>query len=596
MELKKYNFYILGFFLFCWVMKGFGLEPPRKGELEKYQLDGSLAQRIQMAQILGNHLFSPHLVSHFKARLQRLALETQGKTETEINQVMASSPLIKGGLPARGTVKVLAILIAFDDFAPSNSAENISQKLFGDGDFNLFPYESLRNYYRRSSYFQLEIAGNTLGWYTTTEKRSGIKTDNQGREDLIKGVLKYIDKDVGHDFSQYDNDGDGVIDYLIVIWTGPNTGWGNFWWAYKYDFSDPSFRLDGKQLKTYSWQWESEWQPPNSPGIFWPRTLIHETGHALGLPDYYDYEKTVGPGGGVGGLDMMAEFGGDHNCFSKFLLDWITPTVFNSGNHEIKIRPSALAKDAVLFMPTAVQREPFSDYPYSEFFMIQNRRKIWNDEDPHFADNGLLIWHVDATLKNNGDDFLFDNSYTDHKLLRLMEADGKESIETANYADPKVGCQGDAGDYYRNGDVFGPQSTPNSNYYSGNGTYMGIKNISELVENDNWKMKLLISGISIIPTATRIDINAWLFQLSYGVIEFSVDKSSENSITNENYVIFRKENNGIYQSIKFVSAADLQNGKFTYIDKIIERNKGYSYYIAAELNTAVIGISDEVTL
>jgi len=54
--------------------------------------------------------------------------------------------------------------------------------------------------------------------------------------------------------------------------------------------------------------------------------VIHETGHALGLPDYYDYDDKVGPRGGVGGLDMMDNNWGDHNPFSKWLLGWLELT------------------------------------------------------------------------------------------------------------------------------------------------------------------------------------------------------------------------------------------------------------------------------
>ena len=59
--------------------------------------------------------------------------------------------------------------------------------------------------------------------------------------------------------------------------------------------------------------------------------------------------------------------------------------------------------------------------------MVQNRTRPGNDAD--LPADGLLIWHVDARLTRSGSDFLYDNSYTAHKLLRLMEADGLEEIE-----------------------------------------------------------------------------------------------------------------------------------------------------------------------
>ena len=157
---------------------------------------------------------------------------------------------------------------------------------------------------------------------------------------------------------------------------------------------------------------------------------------------------------------------GDHNCFSKFMLDWITPTVaFNS---TVTLRASGLTPDAVLFMPGAVPGQIFN-----EFFMVQNRQRTGNDTGLFTGTDGLLIWHVDARLDTWGSDFLYDNSYTEHKLLRLMEADGLEEIETLN-------ASADAEDYYRPGATFGPYSFPDSSRYSGLATGMGVMDIANV--------------------------------------------------------------------------------------------------------------------
>jgi len=266
---------------------------------------------------------------------------------------------------------------------------------------------------------------------------------------------------LGHDFTQYDNDGNGAIDYLIVIWAGPHGAWASFWWGYMTTFSDSSYRLDGKRLFTYSWQWEL-YNYPN--GSFDARVVIHETGHALGLPDYYDYDASVGPKGGVGRLDMMDGNWGDHNCFSKFLLDWINPPVHKSGNRPFTLNPSGISEDALIVMPGALQGNQFA-----EFYMVQNRYRTANDTS--YPNNGLLVWHLDARLNTWGTNFLYNNSYTEHKLLRLMEADGLEEIETGDGS-------ADAGDYYVAGKTFGPNATPNSNRYNGTSTGTTVKDIS----------------------------------------------------------------------------------------------------------------------
>ena len=182
-------------------------------------------------------------------------------------------------MPTTGNVKVLALLIDFSDYPGANLASTFESKLFGEGDGGI-PWDSLKNYYARSSYDQLAISGNVLGWYRASDPRSEVVETDAGREALIMEALSYYDAQ-GHDFSQYDNDGDGSIDYFCVFWAGPHGDWAEFWWGYYTMFSDRTYKLDGKRLNSYSWQWENYSYPTSG---FNPQTIIHETGHALGGP------------------------------------------------------------------------------------------------------------------------------------------------------------------------------------------------------------------------------------------------------------------------------------------------------------------------
>ena len=131
------------------------------------------------------------------------------------------------GMPTTGDVRVLSILIEFQDHTHSHAQAYIDDNLFGSGDTARAPYESLAVYYDRASYNQLDLSnGTTLGWYQTAYNRSDVTQTYIGRENLIKEVLNHYES-AGHDFSQYDNNSDGVIDYLIIFWAGPDNGWGN---------------------------------------------------------------------------------------------------------------------------------------------------------------------------------------------------------------------------------------------------------------------------------------------------------------------------------------------------------------------------------
>jgi M6 family metalloprotease-like protein len=435
------------------------LEPPTPEQLQRYRMDGTLAMRIAQARAYGNHLMPEHMQDRLIRKVKSLSSSLKGEAVAPSTQIMAPPPG-RRGMPTRGTVRILALLIDFSDYPGVTTPQTFASRLFGDGT-GVLPYDSLRNFYLRSSYDQLTIEGNVLGWYTTPYARSTVTETTQGRQALIKEALDYYDQQ-GHDFAQYDNDEDGAIDYFCVFWAGPHGEWASFWWGYYTSFSDSTYRLDGKRLRSYSWQWEL-YSYPN--GSFNSKTVIHETGHALGLPDYYDYDDDVGPRGGVGGLDIM-DSSGDHNCFSKFMLDWIEPVVVSAGSRTLQLRGSGIYPDAVLFMPSAVPGQIFA-----EFFMVQNRHRTGNDTGLFTGSDGLVVWHVDSTLNSSGTNFLYNNSYTEHKLLKLVQADGLEQIETFD-------ASADAGDYYKAGMTLGPLTMPNTDRYDGTATGMGITNIT----------------------------------------------------------------------------------------------------------------------
>jgi M6 family metalloprotease-like protein len=460
----------------------FSLEPPTKRQLARYRLDGTLARRIADARSFGNDRADPGLLRDLPVRLERQRRRALGLTEDEIDRFRpVFPPGRRPGLRSRGANRVFVLLIDFPDHPSTNTAAQIDSRIFGDGDTG-YPLESLRNYYRRSSYGQLEIQGSTLGWYRPAYPRTDVPETDAGRENLIKEALTHFDRE-GHDFSRYDNDNDGIIDYFLVIWTGPPGEWAEFWWGY-YTGWGSRFSLDGKQFAgtAYSWQWEAD----PAPGRFDPRVTIHETGHALGLPDLYDYDDTVGPDGGVGGLDMMDGSRVDHNGFSKMLLDWLTPDVCAYGTRSgtFAMRPSASYADAVIFWP---------DYdigrPFSEFFMVQNRTRAANDALT--PADGLLLWHIDARLDGGGN-FLYDNSFASHKLVRLMEADGLEEIERGGYAD--------AGDYYVAGKSFNKNTSPNSDAYDGSRTDVFLDSIANAGSN-------MTCNISFAGAALRIGVS-----------------------------------------------------------------------------------------
>ena len=228
------------------------MEPPDPGMIEAYRKDGTLQQKVAFARSLGNHKVSNGLAERAHYKLVKAAMD-KGLIA---KRILPTPPDAWKDMKTTGDVKVLTILIDFSDH-PHNEAKNsrakVEGRIFGDGDAEVTaPYESFRQFYLRSSYDQLNFQGNVLGWYRPGYTRAHMAQTTVGRERLIKEALTKFHTD-GHDFSQYDNNGDGTVDFFSVVWTGPDNGWSNFWWGYQTSFGDDSFKLEG-------------WGSRNTPG------------------------------------------------------------------------------------------------------------------------------------------------------------------------------------------------------------------------------------------------------------------------------------------------------------------------------------------
>ena len=172
-----------------------------------------------------------------------------------------------------------------------------------------FPYESLNAYYQRASYGRLNISGDAFS-YTAQYERSHYDSNV---EELFHEALIALDNAV--DFSQYDANGDGMIDAVYLHFAGPDSGWNSTWWSESRQ-AEETFQYDGKRL----FNMVTLHQP--STAIDAARTIIHETGHVLGAPDLYSYSRytySASPLRSTCTWDLMDNNTGDINGFFKWM-------------------------------------------------------------------------------------------------------------------------------------------------------------------------------------------------------------------------------------------------------------------------------------
>jgi len=163
--------------LFC--CGALALEPPDPAEIELLRRTGELSERLRAAEALGTIGSNP-----IWWKEPSRSFRGSGKPTWGLCRRRRNSPHRPGLARSANhrNVRLLALLIAFPNYPPSNSQGFIHSNLFGAGDPANFPYENLAAYYARSSYGQFTITGNTLGWYTTAYARNEVPQTAAGEK------------------------------------------------------------------------------------------------------------------------------------------------------------------------------------------------------------------------------------------------------------------------------------------------------------------------------------------------------------------------------------------------------------------------------
>lgn len=382
-----------------------------------------------------------------------------------------STPMALGAM-ASDSFRTLAILVQYSD-KPSQ---------VNPADFDTLLYElnqgSIRDYFLECSYGALDMITVNLpsstSWQSVPQTAAYYANGENGLKDasypnnaqkLVEDALAAADPLV--DFSDYDNDGDGWLDALMIIHTGPGAEFTddlNDIWSHKWGISPQE--LDGVWISTYSMMPEY-W---SAPGDITIGVFAHELGHVLGLPDLYDTDNSSK---GLGRWCLMA--GGAWNGFlgdsPSHLSAWckvklgfttpITPTT------ELLAAPfPQVETDSVIY------RLWDNGSASAEYFLIENRQQTGFDAS--LPASGLLIWHIDTVQANNQNEWYPGNTGSGHLKVALEQSDGDWDLE-------KNVNSGDSGDPYPGTNTvrsFNSTTSPNSLAYDGSISFVLLANIS----------------------------------------------------------------------------------------------------------------------
>ena len=278
------------------------------------------------------------------------------------------------------------------------------------------------------------------------------------------------------DFSQYDGDGDGVVDLVFFIIAGNGSNYsGNdddLWWPHRSVLVENNRYMyrDGVRLWDYASSVElAGWtQRPSTVKIDGIGTICHEFSHVLGLPDFYDtdYEGSGGQSNDPGDWSLMA--GGSYLNDSKTPIGYSLYERYMVGftdNVETISQPG----DYTLEPLANNQRGYRLNTPEpNEFFVMENRQKNAFKWDAYLPGNGMLVHRVE--LNNQIWSSNKVNANPKHNYYELLRADGVKGGASAS--DPFPGSK-------KVHELTNVSSPANLKTWAGKGNQFGLSNIQQ---------------------------------------------------------------------------------------------------------------------
>ena len=306
--------------------------------------------------------------------------------------------------PITGERHALVIMMQYKDLAFKKSKEDFGAL------FNTTEYKedeatgSVRDYYRFASQGQLDYISDVYGPYTSKHSmrfyggNASIGGSDSNPLELCIEAIKSLPDDV--DFSLYDNDGDGVVDNVHIIYAGYGEEAGasaDAIWAHEFPHRITLRNEVGYSFSGYSCS--PELRGNRGSNITNIGVICHELGHSLGAMDYYD--TNYGTGGEydvTGQWDIMASGSWNDNGRTPSNFNpYVRSTVFGwnpqteLGPNEHITLPRMEVGNPELSIIYRVETGKSGDY-----FLLENRQKYGFDAALPGA--GLMIYHVHPNI------------------------------------------------------------------------------------------------------------------------------------------------------------------------------------------------------
>lgn len=371
--------------------------------------------------------------------------------------------------PTVGEVKGLVLMVNFTDkkFLSDNTPEFISRQLNEPGFNHNGATGSARDYFidQSSGLFtpQFDVIGpvelpHNMAYYGANYMGQDLRPGQ-----MVTDACQYAHDSLSIDFSQYDYDNDGNVDFVFCLYAGFGENYGassNTIWPHMSRLTSQYiyYSLDGKNIDLYACSCELMGVAGNHrDGI---GAVCHEFGHVLGLPDIYNtsMQGLVQLGSWCimdsGSYNNVSRTPASYTAFERHQLGWLDFIELTEPLDSVVV--PELTQNNVAYRITTPHKP-------NEFFTLENHQQVgW---DRYQGGRGLMIIHVtyeaDAWHGNYVNSSLFPH-------YDLIEADGTagRTLETDLY--PIAG-----------NDLFTDYSNPNSLSWDKTPTNQGVTRIRQ---------------------------------------------------------------------------------------------------------------------
>ncbi|MCR5313372.1 MAG: M6 family metalloprotease domain-containing protein [Bacteroidaceae bacterium] len=451
----------------------------------------------------------------------------------------ASAPL-----PCIGSPKVALVLVQFQDTKFTVAETNSKVKEYYNTFLNANTAPSVKDYFKEQSYGQFTPEFEIIGPVTLDNSYTYYGVDSESQTDVniqefySEAATKAVTEG-GVNWSDFDNDNDGVVDFLFFVYAGEgqnNTAVKDSYLIWpKESASKFSITVNEKSVVFGAFGCTCELLNGAGDGI---GTLCHELSHGLGLPDFYD---TVGSAAGMGYWDIM-DAGcyvamGDYPCaYSAYERD------FMGWRELITLDPNtAYSLTLEPIETTGYGYKVVNEANEDEYFVLENRQHLGYDiyapwptksAAEHYAGyaQGLMITHVDydATAWQ----FNKVNTSILQQRMSIVPADG-EFIDYTLSGYTKEWAESMAHDLYPDGG----NATEMTSYDTFTGTTLG-QTIDNITATSTGNITLDING-GVSNKYTLNDGDLYAETEECGSVDITYNRTFNNTNWQALYVPFQ---------------------------------------------------------